>query len=82
MTTDTFDLDAYKLGIQIVQGQNPHDGMCAYCNRQQPDIANRRLNAMYTDDDSNWMESCYDCYSETVDYYAELWDEYYRSQGV
>lgn len=55
--------------------------ICPNCRRERKDIANRRLNTLYTNEPDNWLESCLDCYGERIDYYNERWDEYRSSQG-
>lgn len=54
--------------------------ICPRCERSGLEIKKYRINTAYSDDESNWQESCRDCYVETVDHYNDLWNEYYRSQ--
>lgn len=42
-------------------------------------VKRRRLNTAYVDEESNYLTSCLSCYWETVDYYQDLWDDYYSS---
>lgn len=51
--------------------------VCPVCQRPGPDIAKRRLNAAYADDDLNWLVSCRDCFDERQDQLGEMWDDYY-----
>lgn len=49
---------------------------CPMCGKLE-DIKTRRLNTNYTEELENWFTSCLDCYEGEVNYYAELWSDYY-----
>lgn len=71
--------------VQIIGTEVDPDlvhGICPYCEKQCEDIARRRLNTRYGDEESNWITSCYSCWEERIDHYNELWDEYRSGQGV
>ena len=51
--------------------------ICPGCNEAKPDIAKRRLNAAYADDDLNWLVSCRDCFNEEQSRLGEMWDDYW-----
>ena len=70
------------MGVTIYRGDKPTTGQCPVCSLEKPDVATRRLNTMYHNDESNWLHSCGDCYADAVDHYRELWDEYYNGLGV
>ena len=36
-----------------------------------------RLNTAYIDDSLNLKVLCNDCYEEALEYYRDLWDQYY-----
>jgi len=74
--------NAISLDLLVIQPIDSCHAVCCFCGRESENIAARRLNTAYVDEPSNWLCSCYDCYSETVDHYKELWYEYCRSQGV
>jgi len=55
---------------------------CDYCQEfhNEGEIIKRRLNTAYINDELNYMTSCLFAYEEAVDYYDELWKDYYRSR--
>ncbi len=57
-------------------GTEEADGCCLYCRREGK-VARRRKNTAYVDEKRNWMESCRECFQEAVEYYADLWQQYY-----
>ena len=71
-----------NLGVAIYRGDRPAPGVCPVCTLTKPDVAVRRLNTMYDEDSSNWLHSCEDCYTDTVDHYRDLWNEYHNGLGV
>lgn len=71
-----------NLGVAIYRGDRPAPDICPVCELKKPDVATRRLNTMYAEDESNWATSCGECHAEAVEYYRELWDEYYNGLGV
>ncbi len=76
--TDRLTADMVGAGlVQVVRGE-PRTGACPRCDEVR-EIRERRLNTAYTDDASNWLESCEECYRETVERYREMWVEYYNS---
>ena len=50
--------------------------ICPVCGEPKLDIAMRRLNAAYTDDDLNWLISCRDCFDDQQFLLSEMWDDY------
>lgn len=70
---------AVSAGAEFVTDSNPpHAGTCPRCDKPADDIATRRLNTAYHEDDRNWLHSCRACWEDTVEYYRELWQEVYR----
>lgn len=61
-----------------VTGGDPIESLCIFCAEFHAGVRARRLNTAYADEKQNWMCSCLDCYAEAVDYYREMWAEYYR----
>lgn len=53
-------------------------GYCEYCHKYFKYPKRRELNTAYVNEEDNWMCSCKGCYDEVVDYYKELWENYYR----
>lgn len=53
-------------------------GYCGYCRKYFKYPKRRELNTAYVNEEDNWMCSCKGCYDEAVDYYKELWENYYR----
>lgn len=53
--------------------------VCPFCLvlKSSHGIENRRINTAYEKEDLNWVFSCYNCYKETIEFYQEMWDEYY-----
>lgn len=54
----------------------PIEGICPVCG-QTGQIAKRRRNASYVDDEINWMISCEVCFQEDYDQLASQWEDYY-----
>ena len=52
---------------------------CPFCKRKSKTVTRRPLNTMYHNEEQNFQESCDDCYQETIEYYSDLWSEYYSS---
>ena len=48
--------------------------LCEYCNEMCTDVAQRRLNTLYHDDNSDNMYSCYDCFREQWNERDEDWE--------
>lgn len=61
-------------GIQLLDSDTT-SGVCPRCEQMKENIAKRRLNTMYDDDSRNWLESCAECWDETIEYYRYLWAE-------
>lgn len=88
---ETFDLDEEQRKIAevtlissgkiVIVSDEVHTGVCLGCGLERDDIQTRRLNTRYHEESSNWLESCFDCYEQTIDYYNGLWAEYRSSQG-
>lgn len=55
--------------------------ICPHCGRPSRDVASRRINTAYVDDNLNQRTECGQCHSRTIEYYDELWDDYNRSRG-
>lgn len=65
-------------GVQARRRATPdRTGVCPCCKSYMPDIATRRINTAYVNDELNWQTSCGECFLETVDHYNELWDTYW-----
>lgn len=80
---DELDKYKYQLGRRLladagmfteVEGEKKK---CKCCGFMSTTVARRPLNTMYVDDERNFLESCKGCYEETIDYYKDLWSEYY-----
>lgn len=59
-------------------------GFCEYCvvRTGKPRftwLAWRRRNAMYPDDEQNWILSCKECHTEDTENFNEMWEDYYSS---
>lgn len=54
----------------------PMQDLCVCCREYKLDVARRRLNAAYANDELNWLDSCGDCFEEAVEHYQDLWDTY------
>jgi hypothetical protein len=52
---------------------------CEYCQEchDESKIQRRRLNTAYYEDELNYMTSCEEVYKEAIEYYRELWSDYY-----
>ena len=46
------------------------------CGRAE-NIARRRLNTAYADDEQNWLVSCLNCFEQEVEMYEEMWADYW-----
>lgn len=56
-------------------------GTCPNYPIYQPrPLAKRRMNTRYDKEKSNWITCCAECYENIVEYYNDLWSEYYNSQ--
>ena len=55
---------------------------CEHCQifHNKKEFKNRRLNTAYVDDSCNWLYSCEQVYNDAIEYYKELWEDYYRSR--
>lgn len=51
--------------------------ICPYCKREGEDIKKRRKNSAYVDDNRNYTVSCLSCYEETVEYYSDMWADFW-----
>ena len=63
---------------KCVEGFKKIFGYCEYCHKYFKYPKRRELNTAYVNEEDNWMCSCKGCYDEVVDYYKELWENYYR----
>jgi hypothetical protein len=61
-----------------MQKEDGKFGECPFC-KKIGFIVKRRLNTAYYEEESNWVNSCYDCFLEDIEYYKEQWDEYYSN---
>lgn len=68
-------------GIVITNDTPAEVGTCPACKTEGIALMTRRLNTAYSDEKKNWLKSCEDCYVEAVEYYTDLWNEYYIGQG-
>ena len=53
---------------------------CPCCERDMPDVERRRRNTAYVDDELNYLVSCGECHARDLEYYQELWDDYWRGR--
>lgn len=51
--------------------------MCRCCGYLSYGVQRRRLNTAYADPESNWLESCRECWEGAVEYYSDLWSQYW-----
>lgn len=56
-----------------------YKGKCPKCGEEKEDIKIRRMSCSYVDQDSNYLESCMECYDEIQSYWEERWRDYYSS---
>lgn len=49
---------------------------CPGCNRRRL-VKRRRLNTAFVDDKKNFLLSCWECFQNEWDYYADQWSDYY-----
>jgi len=59
--------------------EEPKEGTCPICSRTGQ-IAKRRRNTSYANDENNWQVSCEGCFEEDYARFQDLWDEYYGSR--
>lgn len=52
-------------------------GTCRYCGTFTRALAYRRRGCNYPHEESNWMLSCLACNNEELDYWSDMWAEYY-----
>lgn len=45
-----------------------------------PNVVRRRQNTQYTQEESNWVTCCEECFAEIEDYWAERWAEYWNGR--
>jgi len=57
-----------------------HRGICLSCGEIKNTIKMRRKNTQYVDKDSNYIESCIECFNDEQEYWAEMWREYYSDK--
>lgn len=74
---DILECNIVRAGIEIVDGEE-RKGVCNVCGTEKETIANRRKNTRYFDEESNWYESCLECYKDMIEYYNELWSNVER----
>lgn len=67
-----------KRFVGLVEDTDKAHGPCRCGSIKE--VATRRLNTSYADDSANWMTSCKDCFAEAVNYYDNLWEEYYATR--
>lgn len=68
--------DLVSAGLEIIDSERVDATVCPGCGILKPDVAKRRINTAYHDDESNWQVSCRECWKETIEHYRELWAEY------
>lgn len=82
LTKEKFDWSMKTMngssGCKYVEGFKKIFGYCEYCRKYFKYPKRRELNTAYVNEEDNWMCSCKGCYDEVVDYYKELWENYYR----
>ena len=52
---------------------------CNKCERDKPDVRNRRQASAYPNDESNFAPLCDECQKEADEYWKEMWNEYYSA---
>ncbi len=62
-----------------IEPETKGKGICPCCKKEVDDLAKRKLNTAYVEEDRNWLTSCGDCFEETVSHYSNLWAEHYNS---
>jgi len=55
--SEALEVRLVSSGVEIVRGP-AHTGICVVCGMTTDDIQNRRINTLFSDDESNWLESC------------------------
>jgi len=50
------------------------------CGKKKNTIKMRRQNTQYTDQNSNYIESCKECFDEKEEYWAGMWNDYYSDR--
>lgn len=54
--------------------------ICPCCEREMSDVEKRHRNTAYQNEESNWLESCGECFEQDYEFFQELWDDYYGSR--
>ena len=54
----------------------PAAGKCPICERPGQ-IAKRRRNSSYANDEENWLVSCEECFKDDTHCLDEMWEDYY-----
>ena len=60
--------------------ESEHTGICTCCGEYKNTVKVREQNTQYTDKDSNYVESCIECFEEIQEYWQERWRDYYSSR--
>jgi len=61
----------------ILKGVELKKSLCGHCGEMKPEVKRRRLCTAYVEEESNLVESCFECYIERNDYWIERWMDYY-----
>lgn len=66
-------------GKRLAGTQVDSDATTCHCGSTKQ-VAKRRLNTAYADDERNWYTSCVDCYIEAYEQFKEQWEDFYASR--
>lgn len=53
---------------------------CPHCGRYRWHVARRYQGTAYIDNRLNYVSTCIPCYDEVIEYWEEMWDDYYRGR--
>jgi hypothetical protein len=53
------------------------DQKCRHCGRFSTSVRTRRMNTAYHEDSQNYTTCCEDCFVMVVEYYNDMWEDYY-----
>ena len=55
-------------------------GYCEHCNRWFVYPKKRKMSTAFEHEESNYINSCKNCYNEIEEYWKERWIEFYSSR--
>lgn len=70
---------AVAAGLRICKTE-PATSVCPCCQREQLDVARRRRNTAYVNEELIWLEPCGECFEIDTAAFQEQWDDYYNSR--